>query len=250
MGNVGTHLVARFIEVGLAPVWVGSHSPVSCETITARFGIPCFGHLSPPIDLDVLLLTVRDDALAECALALRRQLNPNCIVCHTAGSVPLSALMATGTQIGVFYPMQTFSKGRTVDFDTVPFFLEGNEAVLAVLRPLAQRISKDVRYLDSNGRKALHIGAVFAANFVNYMLTCADQLLAPYSDANYQVYLKLLNEVVAKLHEMPPRAAQTGPAFRGDLQVVQDHTHFLEEKAPELACIYRLLSEHISQTKT
>ena len=214
---------------------------------------------------DLYVVAVRDDAL-ESVIGRMRQLTTSPIV-HTAGSKPASLAD------GVLYPMQTFSKARPVDFSTVHFFIEAaSPALLALLREVSERIvasserlplqrdeseavanrvhesnveavSGHVHELDSEGRKRLHLAAVFACNFANHCCTLAEEVLRPLG-LPFEVMLPLLDETVAKLHHLSPHEAQTGPAIRHDESVMATHRDLLASQ-PQLQALYDLLSTSI-----
>ena len=162
--------------------------------------------------------------------------------------MPLSVFADAGHRRGgVFYPMQTFSKERAVDFSQVHFFVEAAlESDVALLTSLASALTGDEQLVHpstSAMRRRLHLAAVFACNFVNHCCTLSDELLAE-SGLDFSVMLPLLDETVAKLHELPPAAAQTGPAVRRDENVMGMQKAMLADR-PDLQRIYSLLSESI-----
>jgi predicted short-subunit dehydrogenase-like oxidoreductase (DUF2520 family) len=93
----------------------------------------------------IFILAVSDDAIQE--IAQEMILPANAILVHTSGSQPLSILGYAGTpNIGVLYPLQTFTKGQKVDFKEIPFFIESeSEETEKVLMAMAKAISKKVR---------------------------------------------------------------------------------------------------------
>ncbi len=156
----------------------------------------------------------------------------------------MEVLAGRSERFGVFYPLQTFSKDREVEMSQVPVFIEGNTPkVTDQIRAMAEAVSHKVHYADGDLRRRMHIAAVFACNFTNYMFTVADDLLR--ADGLTLVVLHpLLAETVRKAMQGAPSLGQTGPAVRGDREVVECHASML---TPELAEIYRLLSDSIYQ---
>lgn len=191
-------------------------------------------------DFDVVILAVADDAIAEVAGAIGSVKN---IIAHTSGSVPMQALESCKAKgYGVFYPLQTFTKGREVNFAEIPMLIEGsNEDTTLALMALASSISINVRRADSSQRAALHVAAVFACNFANAMWTVGSQLIEK-ADLPFEIMSPLLHETLDKAIEMTPVKAQTGPAKRGDIQVIQKHISSLPDN---LADIYKAISKLI-----
>lgn len=190
--------------------------------------------LSP--DADLYIIAVKDDAVAEVA----RLCPESALVVHTAGSVAMDVLPQQ--RRGVLYPMQSFTKGRRIDWSRVPFFVEASsEADCALLESFARRLSSSVWRLPGERRKTLHLAAVWVSNFPNHLWTVASDLLAR-EDLPFSVMLPLIEETAAKVHELSPREAQTGPARRNDTRVMQAHEAMLPE---DLRLIYHLLSSSI-----
>ena len=78
----------------------------------------------------------------------------------------------------VFYPLQTFSLERDVDWQATPLFVEAtNKDDLVILSDLANSLSKRVYQYTSKQRLTLHLAAVFACNFSNYCFDMAKQVV-------------------------------------------------------------------------
>ena len=123
----------------------------------------------------------------------------------------MSVFEGYAQRFGVLYPLQTFSKGRNVNFDVIPIFLEANTDKNAdYLKNIASALSENVRFMSSEKRRSLHLAAVFACNFTNHIYTLSYKLLENES-IPADVLLPLIDETVSKIHSMPPAAAQTGP---------------------------------------
>lgn len=190
-------------------------------------------------DIDFYLISVRDDVVADVVRATESIKHG--LWAHTSGSVPADIL--SGKEFyGVFYPLQTFTKGKSLNLREVPFFIEGNDKKsLDRLMKLAAFVSDKVYEADSDRRKKLHVAAVFACNFANLMWIEADGLLKDEGLA-IDVFYPLLRETLSKLNKMSPLDAQTGPARRGDVGVIKKHLSMLDGDKAE---IYKLLSDNI-----
>lgn len=218
-GNVGIHLAKAF----------------NVEAVNSRTleGLPEYS--------DVIIIAVKDDAIAEVASRLKGKCG---ILCHTSGSIPIDVLTGCAPHIGVLYPMQTFSKNVELDYSSIPFFAEASDSdTEKCLAALASTVSDKVCHADSAGRKRLHIAAVFACNFANHLVAIADSLLHE-DGLDYRVLLPLLHQTVDKLDRVSPHEAQTGPASRHDLGVINSHLSMLS-RHPDYQRLYRLLSDSI-----
>lgn len=244
-GNVAWHLAPALAAAGHTITAIYSRSPASREALAKK--LPQAQSVSSldfqHIAADVVVIAVPDAALAEVAAALK--VNYNTIVVHTSGSQPLDLLQPVrGAHIGVFYPLQTFSKSKSVELANVPLLVEAQEGeTLQQLEQLASSISSKVYRVSSEARNQLHLAAVFACNFTNHLLGISQQLLY---NANLpkELLQPLIEETIGKAAQQNPFAVQTGPAVRGDENVLQAHLHILQHH-PRYEAIYRQLSQSI-----
>jgi len=187
---------------------------------------------------DFFILCVADQAMEAVVAQLQ----------HTSGSQSLDVLKAYFQNVGVFYPFQTMSKEKRVDFSQVPFCLEASKPfVMEQLYQLASPISARIYEINSESRKKLHLAAVFACNFTNHLFALTEQILADVA-LDFSVLEHLVRETVDKAFEIGPIKAQTGPAVRNDQNVIQAHLTSLQLQNKDAhADIYQLLSESIYQ---
>ncbi|MGL5273532.1 MAG: Rossmann-like and DUF2520 domain-containing protein [Phocaeicola sp.] len=247
-GNVATHLGKVLQEVGHQVVQVYSYTKASAETLGNILQTPYTTSLEEVCrDADLYILSVKDAALAELIPQLVKGRDQACFA-HTAGSLSINLFEGYATRYGVFYPMQTFSKERAVDFQTVSLFIEGSTPQITTeLKALASQISPLVYEASSAQRAYLHIAAVFACNFTNHMYSLCASVLEQHQ-LPFHAMLPLIDETARKVHHLAPEKGQTGPAVRGDWNVVNKHIDMLSEQ-PELQAIYKQLSDSIYALK-
>jgi len=240
-GNVATHLALALFKSNYKIRFVYNRSINSAKELAQQINAVYSNDInSVPVDADLYLISVKDDAMEEVANSLKKN---NGIVVHTAGGISLDVLK-NYKNFGVFYPLQTFTKSRPVDFCEVPIFIEfSNENVKGKLFNLAYSITKNVIEADSEKRKVIHLAAVFSCNFVNHMYTISSELLKK-SDISFDLLKPLITETVNKAIDMQPENAQTGPALRNDKKVMENHLKMLSEY-PEFEKIYRFVSKSI-----
>lgn len=227
-GNVATNLDYAFRRKG-----------VDCTMVSSREGLDTI-----PQNADVYLYAVRDEALK--AVVAQVHVPARALHLHTSGSIPLSVFGADKPHAGIFYPFQTFSKAHIIeDFSSVPIFFEarGIDDVSAVYS-LALTITSHVYEADQHDRERLHVAGVFANNFSNLMYGVANDILRD-THIPFSALLPLIDETAAKVHTLSPRDAQTGPARRGDENVMQHHLSLLP--SDDLRNLYRLLSSLIQK---
>lgn len=190
----------------------------------------------------LFILAVSDDAIREVALGLK--LPAKATVIHTSGSQPIELLEGVAACRGVFYPLQTFTKNRRVDFSSVPFLVEGNdETTEKMLVSMGKSLSTKVIKTSSEDRRRIHLAAVFSSNFTNHMLSIAKEVLAD-KKFDFALLKPLIAETINKSLEIGPEKAQTGPARRGDLETLDRHMELLSADE-SVAAIYKLVSQHI-----
>ena len=195
-----------------------------------------------PRQADAFILAVKDAAIAELLPQLCKGREGQAFF-HTSGSVPMS-VFGGHENCGVIYPMQTFSKERRVDFSNVPIFIEGsNERACQLAADIALTVSSHVESRNSEERRILHLAAVFACNFANHCYALSAKVLEQ-AGMSFDVMLPLIDETAAKVHDMPPRDAQTGPAVRYDEGVIEAHLKLLQDD-PVTYDVYKCLSQSI-----
>lgn len=196
---------------------------------------------------DLYLLCVSDATIAPLAAAL--PIPAEAAVVHTAGGIGIEALPDRFARRGVFYPLQTFTRGREVDFSEIPVFVEGcDEPFTAELETFARRLSRSVRRADSARRIRLHLAAVFACNFVNHLYALGGEVLRS-TGLPFETLGPLIAETAAKaIDSGDPAHVQTGPAVRGDCTTLERHLAALKNDDPRLRELYETLSKEIWET--
>ncbi len=149
---------------------------------------------------------------------------------------------------GVFYPLQTFTRGAAMLHSDIPFLLEADsESTLSAFTSVAEHISGFYRYVGAGERLRLHLAAVYACNFSNHMVTIAAYLLKK-DKLDLELILPLLKQTLKKLDTQSPKEAQTGPAIRNDQLIISKHLELLTDE-PELKELYKTMSQSIQNNK-
>ncbi|MCK6617010.1 MAG: DUF2520 domain-containing protein [Cyclobacteriaceae bacterium] len=244
-GNLAWHLAPVLDNAGYPVREVYSPNPQHAQNLVARL---YDAEVKTSLDFStspsrVFILAVADDAIEQVAREII--LPDNALLLHTSGSQPLDKLTyAAASGTGVFYPLQSFTKGVKVDFRQVPVFIESDTAeVERELMKMAGAISKQVFRIDSEKRLTLHLAAVFASNFTNYMLTLAHDVTEKHR-LDFGWLKPLIAETINKAFQVGPAQAQTGPARRGDFETLDRHMQLLQDDS-QLAELYRLISQQL-----
>lgn len=241
-GNVATHLGAALKNAGHQIVQVYSPNLQNAALLAYHIKSEAIDNLELiNTDTDIFIVAVKDAAIEQIAHKLSIHNKP---VVHTSGATGLATLLAFCKKAGVLYPLQTFSKIKEIDFSTVPLCIEGSDDEISLkLEQLAQTISKHIYMVDSNQRKILHMAAVFACNFPNYLFGIAQQLLDK-NGLNFDLIRPLILETAQKVQNSFPFDVQTGPAVRNDDSTMQAHLQLLSNE-PSLQHLYEQISQLI-----
>jgi len=193
-------------------------------------------------DNDIIIVAVSDKSLEVILRELKA--GENTIVAHTAGSYGLDIFPASIIQKGVFYPLQTFSEGRNIDMHGVPVFTEASDRKTAsVLDDLARSIGSLPVRSSIDNRRLLHVAAVFASNFTNYMLTTG-KMISERAGFSEEILDPLIIETINKAIGKGPVLSQTGPAVRNDYNTIEKHLELLSF-SPELQTLYEEITRSI-----
>jgi predicted short-subunit dehydrogenase-like oxidoreductase (DUF2520 family) len=240
-GNVAQHLIIAFQQSGKVDViQVVVRDKNKAELSIAPDRITDNMNAIPAAD--IYLLAVSDAALPELSARLPFS---NALIAHTSGSVALTSLDPKNRR-AVYYPLQTFSKTRSVDYSHVPVCLEWeNNKDQQLLTELAHCISPNCYTIDSVQRKALHVAAVFVNNFVNHLYHIGEEICEEHQ-VPFDILKPLIAETAEKVQHLSPRKGQTGPAIRKDQNTIDSHLALLTQGNQQE--LYRLLTQSIQQT--
>ena len=194
---------------------------------------------------DIYLITVKDDAIEEVAGRISEKIGKyEGFTAHTSGSTDAEILRPYFEYFGVFYPLQSFVDDRELNYKEIPVFLEASsEENYDVLKSVAEIFTEKIFPSDSSKRKSLHIAAVLACNFVNFLYGEAAEILEE-AGYDFKVLYPLIKETLERTGDRHPREMQTGPAARGDLKIMASHVEFLNAR-PGTLTIYKILSNLI-----
>ena len=244
-GNVATHLGKAIKNAGFQILHIVSRTENSARALGTLLGVPFTsseGELNKEADL--YIVSVKDDAITE---ALRTFTPPtDALIVHTAGSVSMEILKDFSSNIGIFYPLQTFSKAKDVDFSQIPLYIEANNKDKEnELLLFASTFSTRAKLVNSENRAKVHLAAVFACNFTNNLYSIASEILEK-AGLTFEDMIPLITETTEKIKSIPPRKAQTGPAIRRDSKVIEKQLKAQEGREKE---IYKLITESIQDEK-
>lgn len=239
-GNVAHHLVRALTDLSnykIQNVAVRSLDKVA-DFLPKDLIVTAVEDLKPT---DITLISVTDSAIAEVSARIPYK---DSLVVHTSGTTALEVLNGKNRK-GVFYPLQTFSKNKEINFKEVPLCLEAvNTDDLIELKLLAEELSDKVFEISSEQRKSLHVAAVFVSNFTNHLYSIGNEICNE-NNIPFDILKPLINETADKINYLNPKDAQTGPAVRFDQKTIKAHQDFLTNKTYKE--IYNLITQSIQE---
>jgi len=249
-GNVATNLANIFKTKIGAKIHIHGRTEANVKFLAEKINASYSVKIEDiPFNSDFYLISILDDALPELVnnAQLKEQIDNNLVV-HTGGSTPMDILKPLSENYGVFYPLQTFSKFKLIDFKEVPICLEASSGFnYDKLTKYAFKISENIRMVSSEQRKYVHLAAVFANNFSNNMFSVAEKILKDHQ-IDFKILLPLIRETIDKIQTNKPSKVQTGPAVRNDDNVMEKQAALLEGDVL-LKEIYKLISKNIQDYK-
>lgn len=193
-------------------------------------------------EADLYIISVTDSSISEVSENLPFN---NKLVVHTSGTTSMD-ILDNKNRKGVFYPLQTFTKGKEVDFKEIPICLEAQDHEdYILLEKVAKSISKKAIKISSEQRKAIHVSAVFVCNFVNHLYQIGNEICLQ-NNIPFEILHPLIEETADKIKSLSPIEAQTGPAKRNDTETINTHLNFLSNESQKE--IYKLLTKSIIDT--
>lgn len=238
-GNVAYHLAKAFTQNNIEVSQIFGRNEGELNKISEELNIPY--STKDLDDADLYLISVSDSAVEQVSDLIKTE---KALVAHTSGSLPIETLNGDYRKAS-FYPLQTFSKTKNLDYSKIPFFIEAeNQIDEKSLFELASLISDNVETSDYEKRKYIHLTAIFACNFVNHLFARAKEI-SDSQDLDFNYFIPLIDETVEKIHHLEPKTAQTGPAVRGDERVLKLHEVLITDE--EHRKIYNTMNESIQK---
>lgn len=248
-GNVGWHLGRRLHQAGGNISVVFSRNEQNASALASQISSSFTSSIHAlPVQSDVYIIAVRDDAIETVAAQLSKALTAqNPLVVHTSGATPGALLRKYFGRFGVLYPLQTFTKTREPVWEEIPLCIEANQPEdLELLSRLAMKLSPHVHHIPDDKRAVLHVAAVFVNNFTNHLYRVGRNILHS-ENIPFDLLKPLILETARKVQDAEPASVQTGPARRGDAETIRRHLEFLRSQ-PDFQHLYDVLTKSIIQS--
>ncbi len=239
-GNVATHLAKAFFAKGYTIAQIYSRDPAHAAALAEQVGATAISNLSLVGDTDLCVIAVTDEAIPGIVSGLKAGRS---LVVHTSGSTHINVL-GKFERYGVLYPLQTFTASREIAWNNLPVFIEANSGkALKELETWAACLSGQIHPADSALRLQLHIAAVFACNFTNYLLGVAADLSGDYFALLQPLVKETIDKAFSAAH---PALVQTGPAARNDQTTINKQVAALPR---EIRKLYNEITKLIQNSK-
>jgi len=240
-GNVAQHLIQAFQKsdaIDLLQVFSRQKEDVSHLVDSSKIT----NEWDKISEAAIYIIAVSDNAIAEVSSNLPFK---NRLVIHTSGSLSITELNAKNRR-GVFYPLQTFTKGKEVDFTAIPVCLESEfDDDYTILEDLAEALKSKHYLISSSQRKSLHVAAVFVNNFTNHLYQIGKDICGEHQ-LPFEILKPLIAETANKVQSLSPLDAQTGPAKRHDQNTIDAHLAILTDTTQKE--IYKILTQSIQHS--
>jgi predicted short-subunit dehydrogenase-like oxidoreductase (DUF2520 family) len=242
-GSLATHLALTLHANGVLISQIYSRTSTNAEILADKVGCSYTSNISNLFSsADIYIYAINDNSLLKL---LKKFELPVAIHIHTSGSLSISIFDGYAKKYGVLYPLQTFSKKRAVDFTNVPILIEAcNSEIESDIYNFSKLISPKIYSITSEQRSKIHLAAVFACNFTNYMYDIAFDIVSK-SGIGFEILQPLILETADKIKTLTPKDAQTGPAVRYDQNIIKKHLSLLN-RSNDKKEIYKLLSKSIN----
>ena len=206
---------------------------------------------------DLWLLAVPDGQISAVAAALAQLdvARTPAMALHCSGALSaaeLKPLKDQGWQVASAHCLLSFAEPATAlaQFSGTPCALEGDAQAVAALRVLFTRLGAQCFDLATADKLFYHAGAVFATNFLPVLQDLAEQLwqhsgMPP--ELALQMRGALLNNAVNNIVRLGPQGALTGPAARGDAELVATQGEAIQRWSAQAGMAYMALSKLATQ---
>ncbi len=180
-------------------------------------------------DADAVVFATPDDAIA--AVAAKHRLAARQVALHLSGAHPSTLLDPTGARTASLHPLCAFADLETA-LAALPrafCFVEGEAADVA--EKLARDLTPRVARLETGKKILYHAGAAIASNYTVTLLAIARDLFAEAGvreGTALEALLELVRGSLDSVAKVGIPKGLTGPAARGDVELVLRHVEALE----------------------
>lgn len=225
-GKLAKNLSRAFVQKHLQVNYIWGRNLLAAQQLAQESNADLIEDISQISEPCLLFICISDSAIP--AFTQKFAMRQNLVMIQMSGNIPLPQIEGAKAKYGVFYPLMSFSEGYKISWPEIPVFLEANDdETKLLLEQMAQKFGNSYSYMDARKRKALHLAAVFANNFVNHNLAAA-YYICQQNGIDFECLQPLVLQTIRKAFTTNPAKVQTGPALRNDIPVIQEHIQMLE----------------------
>jgi predicted short-subunit dehydrogenase-like oxidoreductase (DUF2520 family) len=206
---------------------------------------------------DVVVLAVRDEAIAEMAGQIMARVSDEAtppILLHCAGALPaeeaFGSLPRRPLGVGVVHPLRALAGAEgDARFDGVVFAVEGDGPGREAALRLVERVGGTPLVLEAAQLPRYHAAAALVSNHAVGLVDAGVELLVSVGLPREQATLALaglLASTAQNLRRVGLPEALTGPIARGDVAVVARHLLAVRPLA-EVAALYRATARRVAK---
>ncbi|MDP4281853.1 MAG: DUF2520 domain-containing protein [Bacteroidota bacterium] len=245
-GNVAFSLGPELVRNGFQLIQICNRSEVSGKKLALKTGAEyCSDPAKISPDADLYIFSVSDNALPVVIKGLNFGIRTALII---SGTIDSRILKGIASHYGVVYPVQTFNRAHPRRFLGIPLCVEGSDPdTERQLLEFAGKLSERVHSVNLEQRRYIHLSAVLANNFSNYLYSTSEEMLKK-KGVSYEILFPLIRQTARNACRSGVFSFQTGPAIREDRNVMETHLEMLKD-LPDLKKIYLQISENIINRK-
>ncbi|HYB52549.1 MAG TPA: DUF2520 domain-containing protein [Thermoanaerobaculia bacterium] len=227
-GRAGRALARSWRKAGGVLAGVAGRTPESARQAGEALSARAFGVSEIPARVELLVLAVPDDQIAEVSrgLAVRTRCR---LVFHLSGALSASALAplrATGASAASVHPLRAFAGDPEDDWDGALVALEGDAEATTAAEQMVAAFGGDAYRIEAVAKPLYHAAATLAAGGTMAVLSVAVRaaVAAGLPESRARAALaRLASEAAAAAAKRPFRDAFTGPVARRDAETVRAH---------------------------
>lgn len=259
-GRVGRTLLRLMAgRPGIVVQHVGSARADSAATAVREIAAgEAVGGLPDMAPADIWFLTVPDSQIVHAAQALADTGTPPAVGVHCSGfhaADVMAPLRDKGWHLASAHPMLSFADPEVsaTRFPGTWVGIEGDADAVPMVTELFEVLGARTFPIASEAKVLYHAAAVVTNNFTTVLQAIAleawDAAGVP-AEVARQLNASLLKSTLENVERFGPAEALTGPAARGDREVVAAQGRAVAGWHPEAGEVYRLLSLMAERLKT
>ncbi len=254
-GTVATSLARSLALTGIEVLGMWGRSPEALKRASSAAGVPGFSGAEAPLaevnEADIVVLAVRDAAIAEVAEMLARggYLSRAPVLLHCSGAISAEEALhdaaPTAGGFGILHPLRAMAPGVVVEsFAGTTFGIQGDQAGRLAAASLCAALSGKHLTLEASQMRGYHAAAVMASNYLVALMNVAESLAAGAgldANATRAGLLDLAQGALASVRDQGTLPALTGPIRRGDRATVEGHLQAIARTLPAATDLYSQL---------